>query len=56
MALALLAALIAGTMCLGMVCILVPLQRPQQEIDLEPLNEDKFFDIGSSIIDLQAAR
>ncbi len=56
MTLALLAALIAGAICLGMISALVPLQRPQEEVELADLNEDEFFDIGGPVIDLQATR
>ncbi|WP_457105191.1 hypothetical protein [Methylobacterium sp. P5_C11] len=56
MTLALLAALVAGAMCLGMISVLVPLQRRQEEVELANLDEDDFFDIGGPIIDLQVTR
>lgn len=56
MTLALLVALIAGALCLGMMSALLPLQRPREEIELAEFNEDEFFDIGGPVIDLQATR
>ncbi|MGH1589912.1 hypothetical protein ACRBEV_18215 [Methylobacterium phyllosphaerae] len=56
MTLALLAALVAGAMCLGMISAFVPLQRRQEAVELADLDEDDFFDIGGPIIDLQAMR
>ncbi|MEE7463414.1 hypothetical protein SAMN02799625_01499 [Methylobacterium sp. UNC300MFChir4.1] len=56
MTLALLAVLIAGALCLGMISAFLPFQRPREEIELAEFTDDEFFDIGGPIIDLQATR
>jgi hypothetical protein len=57
MSLALLAALVAGAMCLGILSSLVPLARREADgADELPLYEDDFFDVGGPIIDLEPRR
>jgi hypothetical protein len=57
MSLAILAALVAGAMCLGILSSLVPLARRDADgADELPLYEDDFFDVGGPIIDLDPRR
>ncbi len=53
MSFALLAALIAGTLCLGMLSALMPLGQRREDVELGALDEDNFFDVGGPVIDLE---
>lgn len=57
MSIAILVALVAGALCLGIVSSLVPFGR-RDEIELgEGLSfEDEFFDVGGPVIDLEPNR
>jgi hypothetical protein len=56
MTFAILAVLITGAVCLGMLSALMPLRQPCEEVELADLSQDEFFDIGGPIIDLEATR
>ncbi len=56
MTFALLAALTAGTLCLGMLSVLMPLKQPREDVELGTLDEDDFLGFGGSIIDLEPIR
>ncbi|MCJ2067256.1 hypothetical protein MKK75_00270 [Methylobacterium sp. J-030] len=56
MSVAILAALIAGALCLGMLSMLVPLGRQPEEDDETFGFEDEFFDLDGPVIDMEPAR
>ncbi|MDP4006916.1 hypothetical protein [Methylobacterium sp. NEAU K] len=55
MSVAILVALVAGALCLGMLSSLVPLGRRDEEDEAATLlhREGEFFDVGGPIIDLE---
>ena len=56
MSVAIIAALIAGALCLGMLSMLVPLRR-RSEVDDETFGfEDEFLDLNGPVIDMEPAR
>ncbi|WP_173009150.1 hypothetical protein [Methylobacterium sp. P1-11] len=56
MTLALLAALLAGALCLGMLSTFLPLRPRREDIELAPVLDDEFFDVSGPIIDLEPIR
>ncbi|MHB2207848.1 hypothetical protein [Methylobacterium sp. CM6257] len=57
MSIAILVALVAGALCLGVLSSLVPLGRRQAEEVEDGLPfEDEFFDMGGPVIDLEPRR
>jgi hypothetical protein len=57
MSIAILMALVAGALCLGMMSVLVPLG-PKPEADEDAISgfEDEFFKVGGPVIDLEPTR
>lgn len=59
MSLAILIALVAGALCLGMLSAVVPLD-PKPDLDTGEAAafgfEDEFFDLGGPVIDLELTR
>ncbi|MGU3388937.1 hypothetical protein ACLBYG_30890 [Methylobacterium sp. D53M] len=57
MSIAILMALVAGALCLGMMSVLVPLgPKPEADEDATFGFEDEFFDLGGPVIDLEPTR
>jgi hypothetical protein len=56
MSLAILMALIAGALCLGMFSVLVPFGNKHDQDDKELGFEDEFFDVGGPVIDMEPSR
>lgn len=57
MSIAILVALVAGALCLGVLSSLMPFQRrEEEELEDGPVFEDEFFDIGGPVIDLEPNR
>jgi hypothetical protein len=53
MSLALLVAMLAGALSLGMLSAVLPLGRRREDVELAPLFEVEFFDVGGPVIDLE---
>ncbi|MGH1573623.1 hypothetical protein ACRAWG_26920 [Methylobacterium sp. P31] len=56
MSIAILVALVAGALCLGVLSSLVPFGRRQEEVEDSLPFEDEFFDVGGPVIDLEPHR
>ncbi|MGU3464920.1 hypothetical protein ACLBXO_08685 [Methylobacterium sp. C33D] len=56
MTFAFLVALIAGALCLGVLSALLPFRQRREEIELAPMFDDEWFDVGGPIIDLEPIR
>lgn len=56
MSLAILMALLAGALCLGMLSALMPLGSGRDEDDGSFGYEDEFFDVGGPVIDMEPTR
>lgn len=56
MSLAILMALIAGALCLGMLSALIPLGSGRDEDDGALGYEDEFLDVGGPVIEMEPTR
>ena len=47
------ALMLAGALSLGMLSAALPLGRQREDVELAPLFEVEFFDVGGPVIDLE---